>query len=200
MPGNIHVLKKILEDTEKEDPVATRIAVFNLVRDIPYAIIPDLTKPEKCTEIIRLNGGFCYPKHFLLAVIFDLLDIPVLYEVCRFDWKEFYHIFPKNLRELAEKIPPATHLSLRAEIEGNFVLVDATFDLPLEKLGFKINRDWDGLGSTSLPITPLENPEIHSYQETYLLQMKGADRDSLLFYGKLNAWLNESRQKIENSP
>lgn len=170
-----------------------RVAVFNRIRDIPYAITPGLTGPDDAEQILMTNKAFCYQKHFLLGKIFSEMNLTVLYEVSLFDWMELGHLFPENIRKLAEKMPHDFHLSCLVEINGRFVLVDATFDGPLTKLGFNINQ-WDGENSTLRPTTPLAAPTIYHPTESFLPKNKPRVPDPQLnFYRELNAWLETAR-------
>ena len=70
--------KKFNEWTAGLGPKEARIAAFNRVRDIPYAIIPELRSPEAGPSgILEKNCGSCQPKHWLLAILFKKLKIPV---------------------------------------------------------------------------------------------------------------------------
>ena len=63
-----------------------RIYIFSKIRDIPYAVIPELNEPNEYIRILDLNKGSCTPKHFLLYQMYHRLGLQVLYSV-----------FPTNL-------------------------------------------------------------------------------------------------------
>jgi len=61
--------KKFSEWTKDLDHKEAKISIFNHIRNIPYAIVPEFRNPEVGTSgILDLNKGSCQPKHFLLAV------------------------------------------------------------------------------------------------------------------------------------
>ena len=71
-----------------KDAVAARISVFEGIREIPYAVVPDLIDAERYTEILELGRGSCSPKHFLLCDMFHRLGLPILFVVFPFRWGE----------------------------------------------------------------------------------------------------------------
>ena len=142
-----------------KDPVQARIAVFEKIRDIPYAVIPELIDARRYVNILRIGRGSCTPKHFLLAEMFRRLGLLVLFTAYPYRWGERSGImdnYPHKLKEMADRQPIAYHLSCKVEIEGRFVLVDATLDSALSKLPFlPVNLEWDGFSDTQLPMTPV---------------------------------------------
>ena len=79
-------------------------------------------------------------------------------------------------------------------IEGkNLALVDATLDIALERLGLPVNKDWDGMRDTLLPIKSSQGEQLYHPSEAY--QMQGPpDGKSLAFYSGLNSWLEKVRK------
>jgi hypothetical protein len=73
------------------------------------------------------------------------------------------------------------------------VLVDATLDPPLKKLGLPVNEDWDGFSDTILPMTPCGEEELYHPFEALLMQPQ-YDEAALAFYRKLNAYFQSVRQ------
>jgi len=177
-----------------------RIRIFNKIRDIPYAITPGLTRPEHARRALMTNKGFCYQKHFLLGELFLELGLSVLYEVSLFAWQEFSPLFPEHLKRLAQNLPPDFHLSCLVEINNEFILVDATLDSPLQKLGLRVNR-WDGLNNTPRSSTPLSPPTLYHPSESRLKENKPkASKEALAFYKELNAWLQTARTNQNPDP
>ena len=118
----------------------------------------------------------------------------VLYAVFPFRWDQVIIDYPPHLRKLAEELTTGYHLACRVDIDRELVLVDATLDLALEKLGLPINKAWDGVGNTVLPIDPCGEEQLYHPSETYLGQARYYDEKSLKFYRELNLWLDEVRQ------
>jgi len=178
------------------DDISERIQIFNRIRDIPYGIIPELTNPKRCQEIISLNKGFCYPKHFLLCRELSRMGLSVLIQAYEFEWKEFSSFFPSHLRQMAYKMPPEFHLNCLVDTGDGFVTVDATLDPALKKLGFKVNS-WDGLSSTDVLATPTSTPLIFHpneivEEESYKYPSRASNLQ-LAFYQSLNEWFEKTR-------
>ena len=185
--------EKFVEWTKGKDKLEARISLFQKIRNIPYAVIPEIIHPQRYIEILKINRGSCSPKHFLLADLLERLGLICFYSVWQFLWKDLPIDWPPELEKLAAHLPINTHLALRVEIEGNFVLVDATLDPELKSLGLPIN-EWDGKSDTLLPIQPLGEEEWHSRSERELM-IPSFDENSLVFYQKLNSWLEEIRNE-----
>jgi hypothetical protein len=185
------ISEKFSQWTKGQNPLEARISVFQKIRDIPYAIIPGVIHPQKYLEILKINQGSCSPKHFLLADLLGRLGLTIFYSVWQFLWKDIPIEWPLELKNLVEEMPINTHLALRVKIEGDFVLVDATLDPKLKILGLPIN-DWDGKSNTLLPIQPLGEEAWHSREERELMIPNFEER-SLVFYQKLNSWMEKVR-------
>jgi len=65
-------------------------------------------------------------------------------------------------------------------------------DPKLKILGLPIN-DWDGKSNTLLPIQPLGEETWHSREERELMIPNFEER-SLVFYQKLNSWMEKVRK------
>jgi hypothetical protein len=185
--------RKFREWTHGRSAVEARTNVFEKIRDIPYAVIPDINSAHDYGRILTVNKGSCTPKHFLLRRMYEKLGLAVLYVVYPFRWSDLEVDYPSWLRKLAEAMPTSYHLACKVEISGDLVLVDATVDSPLKKLGLPVNEDWGGVGNMVLPVTPFGEEqvfhpsEVHDYQARY-------DEASLEFFSQMNAWLDRVRE------
>lgn len=175
-----------------------RVAIYERIRDIPYAVIPELNDAARYVEILRLGKGSCTPKHMLLGDIYQRLGLLVLYAIYPFRWDEFEIDYPPKLRKLAKAMPVSFHLALKVDIEGKLVLVDATVDRALEGLGLPVNKEWDGTSDTLLPIKPVGEEQLYHPLEARNMG-RVVDESSLTFYRELNSWLEEVR-KVQGSP
>jgi len=195
------VTDTILDDkfrqwTGGKDPVQARISIFEHVRDIPYAVLPNLINAERYIDILTLGKGSCTPKHLLLGNMFERLGLLVLFAVYAFQWGERAEVlddYPQQLKEMSRELPPSPHLACRVEINGKLVLVDATLDSPLAKVDLPVNQYWDGFSDTLLPVTPIGEEELYHPMEAYLMQAR-YDAQSLAFYDELNTCLEMVRQ------
>lgn len=184
--------EKFTEWTRGKRAVESRISVFEKIRDIPYAVIPGINSVLQYRRILTVGKGSCTPKHFLLRDMYEKLGLPVLYVVYPFRWSELEVDYPAHLREVAEAMPVSHHLACKVEIGRRLVLVDATVDGPLKRLGLPVNENWDGFSNMVLPVAPvgeeqLFHPaEVRDYEARY-------DDVSLEFFRRMNAWLDRVR-------
>lgn len=150
--------EKFREWTGDLDPKEGMISVFEHIRDIPYSLAVPMTDPKTAPEqILSLGRGYCGPKHYLLAEMFQKLNIEVVYTTFPFLWNDPDLKYPQELRRLATGIPIAQHLACRACINNRWVLVDATWDRPLKSAGFPVNEHWDGRADTLCAVKPLRS-------------------------------------------
>ena len=183
---------KFKQWVQGKDATQARISIYQKIRDIPYAVVPELNDEKRYVEILTCGKGSCMPKHFLLHDMYERLGMLVLYAVYPFRWDEVQTNYPTKLRRLAEELPTSYHLACRVDINGKFVLVDATLDLPLERLGLPVNKKWDGISNTLLPINPCGEEQLYHPSEVYLQQAQ-YDEKTLAFYNVLNEWLEKAR-------
>jgi len=173
--------------------IDARITIFNKIRDIPYAVIPELISPERYIDMLKLNKGSCTPKHFLLCNMYQRIGLEVLYVTYPFRWDEFEAIYPPSLRELASSMPTSYHLACKVNLDGRLALVDATIDPALQKVGLPVNMKWDGINDTLLAMEPCGEEEIYHPDEAYLMQPRVVDKKSMEFYDSLNFWMEKLR-------
>ncbi|MBN1191502.1 MAG: hypothetical protein JXA46_17230 [Dehalococcoidales bacterium] len=179
--------------TAGKDRKQAAITIYKNVRDLRYAVIPELNDGRRYLEILRCGRGSCTPKHLLLGRMFEQLGYPVLYSVFPFRWNQEDIPYPPAIRKLAKKLAPAFHLACRVDIDGRLVLVDATLDPVLARLGMPVNQSWDGVSETVLPIDPIGQEEIYHPSEAILMRPDDPDDRALEFYRELNLWLDEVR-------
>jgi hypothetical protein len=184
--------EKFKEWTQGKHSVESRISVFKKIRDIPYAVIPEINSAQHYPRILTVGKGSCTPKHFLLRGMYEKLGLPVLYVVYPFRWSDLEVDYPAHLRKLAEGMPISHHLACKVEIRGKLVLVDATVDSPLKRLGLPVNENWNGFTSMILPVTPVGEEQVYHPAEVRDYAA-GYDEASLQFFSRMNAWLDKVR-------
>ena len=196
------VQRAFLEWTKGLSDRDARISIFSQIRDIPYAVVPEINNPTEGPEglLTRMKGS-CLPKHFLLGRMFEMLRIPTQFLTYPFSWNVKSVAYPPELRKLAEAVPIRYHLTCKARIQEQWVVVDATWDLPLARVGFPVNDSWDGVGDTRLAVEPLgrlvhENAEDRvSVTQTYKSSWSADDNARTeRFTSALNNWLEEIRK------
>ena len=104
--------ERFREWTQGRDATDARVSIYERIRDIPYAVIPELIDAQRYVEILKLGKGSCTPKHFLLCNMYQRLEMVVLYVVYPFRWDEFEIDYPPRLKKLAEALPTSYHLAL----------------------------------------------------------------------------------------
>jgi hypothetical protein len=184
---------KFEEWTRGRDAVEARTNVFEKIRDIRYAVVPEINSSRYYARILTVGRGSCTPKHFLLRDMYEKLGLAVLYVVYPFRWSDLEVDYPTWLRKLADAVPTSYHLACKVEIGGKLVLVDATVDSPLKKLGLPVNETWNGYDDMLLPVTPVGVEEVYHPAEVrdYAAQYGEA---SLEFFRQMNAWLDRVRE------
>lgn len=197
MPMNEIIEAKFRDWVKGESATGARVGIYERIRDIPYAVIPELGSPERYWQILMVKKGSCTPKHFLLRDMYERLGMLVMYAVYPFRWIELEVDYPPSLRKLAEALPLSYHLACRVDIEGALVLVDATLDPSLAKLGLPVNKTWDGVSDTLLPLRPCGEEQLYHPAEAYGMQPPQDER-ALAFYRGLNSWLDEVRKLPES--
>lgn len=185
--------ERFREWTQGKDAAGARVSIYERIRDIPYAVIPELNDAERYAKILRLGKGSCTPKHFLLCNMYQRLGMMVLYIVYPFRWDEVEIEYPPRLNRLAQAMSTSYHLACKVDIGGELVLVDATLDPVLKRLGLPVNTQWDGTSNTVLPINPCGEEQLYHPSEAHLMQPR-LDEESLAFYDELNSWLEEVRR------
>ena len=147
------------EWTHGLDTRDSMISIFYHVRDIPYSLIVPMSDPRTSGELLLVAGkGSCGPKHYLLAEMYRKLNLNVMYATTAFSWNEPDFNYPPELRKQCERLPIAHHLACRVQIGCRWILVDATWDLPLVKAGFPVNDHWDGYSEMRCAVKPLKSP------------------------------------------
>ena len=81
------------------------------------------------------------------------------------------------------------------------MVVDATWDRPLARVGFPVNDSWDGVGDTRVAVEPLgrlvhETAEDHMGVARTYKSSWSADNNARTerFTSALNSWLEEIRK------
>jgi len=196
------VQRAFLEWTKGLSDRDARISIFSQIRDIPYAVVPEINNPTEGPEglLTRMKGS-CLPKHFLLGRMFEMLRIPTQFLTYPFSWNVKSVAYPPELRKLAEAVPIRYHLTCKARIQEQWVVVDATWDRSLARVGFPVNDSWDGVGDTRLAVEPLgrlvhESAEDRvSVAQTYKSSWSADDTARTeRFTSALNNWLEEIRK------
>ena len=109
--------EKYKEWTKDQTPVQARVNVFNRIRDIPYAVVPEIMDYRGYPNILKVGQGSCSPKHFLLCEMYQRLGLPVFYVVYPHRWDEIAEImgeYSVRLKEMALTLPVSSHLACKS--------------------------------------------------------------------------------------
>lgn len=201
MPDKI-IWERFNQWTKDLEPQAARVSVFEHIRDIPYAIMPQLRDPDLGpAQMLKINRGSCQPKHYLLGLFFTKLDIPVKYVTYPFRWVNLPLNYPETLKNIVQELPLAYHLACEVCIDTKWVLVDATWDIALKKANFAVNEKWDGLSDTLNAVIPQEEIFHKSARKRwdYETQKRKSYTEKekniyVEFIEKLNRWLEDLRR------
>jgi hypothetical protein len=155
------VSRKFAEWTHGLNTRERMVSIFEHIRDIPFGIpaLSGFYDPARAPGLLLERGcGSCAAKHYLLSEMYRKLDLNVIFATFRFQWDDQALPFPPVLRQLAARMPVAYHLACRVQAGCRWVLVDATWDLPLQAAGFPVNVHWDGGAEMRCAVRPLESP------------------------------------------
>lgn len=197
--------KYFLEWTGKQDELTNRVSLFNNVRDMPYTLYRGYTTIEELiAKVLETKRGPCNPKHLMLGDMFKKLGIEIEYASFPMNWKEQKLDFPKEILQVAEKIPTVYHLALRVKIDDRWILVDATYDLPLEKIGAPVVKNWDGRSQTVIAVDFLDTvihetkDQLFQYtQEKTASWTQEQHSNNEIFAKLMNEWLDRIRGKVQ---
>lgn len=137
------IVKKL---TGGKDKIESRKTIFNYVRDIPYHIHPN----QKILDAIQKERGNCGQKAKLLSKMLEEIDIKTKKISARYKTEDLP--VPDKIKN-ADPMGIDYHLAVLAFVDRNWVLLDATADKSLEKLGFVVNS-WDGKTNTEWFVKP----------------------------------------------
>lgn len=177
-----------------KSPLEARISIFYSIRNIPYAVVPELNSYSRYMDILLINKGSCTPKHLLLGYMFQRLGLDVLYAVYPFRWSDFAVYYDSELRELAAAMPLSYHLVCKVDIDSRLVLVDATLDPGLVWLGMGVNLNWDGYSDTLLAVNPCGEEMLYHPNEAELMAPRALSDVEHAFFIKLNSFLDQVRR------
>jgi hypothetical protein len=185
--------QKLRQWTEGKSLVDARISIFYAIRDIPYAVVPELNNYRNYMDILVFNRGSCTPKHLLLGYMFQRLGLDIFYAVYPFKWSDFAALYEPELQQLAAAMPICHHLVCKLDLDSRLVLVDATIDTSLGKLGLPVNLTWDGCSDTSLAVIPCGEEMLYHPSEAELMVPRVLSETEHKFFVKLNRFLDQVR-------
>lgn len=187
---------------ENIDIENTVISVYKTIRDVPFEVnLANQNLNQQLLHLIKRKKSSCSGKHYFLGLIYETLGIHVEYITCSFYWHELSVEYPAFIKKLAEKMPLTYHLAIRIHIDNSKFLLDATWDSPLEKVGFPINKMGDNLIDTKVAVKLIGESIVHKSalkREDYINKAFKKEQEIsnsvTKFYTALNWWLEDIRK------
>lgn len=198
-----------------DDLIEARRVIFERVRDIAYDISSSTRPKDNLAGFGALVGhecsGSCIFKHYLLAKMMEKLGVPkarIRYLTVPIQWDNMGINYSDELRTMAKGLKGITryHIALEVDFEGNgnWVTLDATWDLPLRSHSFKVNTYWDGVSKTDLGVIKSKNEEVITYGTieevdqyfaSQITSLSSGDKKKLIkFYNLFDKWLRDLRK------
>ena len=116
-----------------------------------------MTDPDTAPEqILSREGGTVARNITSLRRCTAGLGYEVVYATFPFLWNDPDLLYP-GTPPAGNRLPVAHHLACRVRIDNRWVLVDATWDLPLKRAGFPVNENWDGRADTLCAVKSLQS-------------------------------------------
>lgn len=181
----------VREILEKWAPDGSLEKIFEKVRDIPYGVI-GTRDPE---QVYLRNIGTCSGKHFLFFELAAALGFNVRHFVCSHSFRRSQVKLPPHLlKMLDEKDIIDYHNFVKVLVNGRWMTVDVTWDLPLKKYGFPVNENLDGKIS-GVPVETWETPDPEKFKKDHLAAMSKTDQKKRkLFLKGLSDWVSTLRR------
>lgn len=170
------------------------IVLFEKVRDIPYGEIGS----RDPYDVYKNNKGTCSGKHELLKELYQELGIKTKDFIAMHRFKDLKVDFPDNIKEIlyrSDIVDP--HNFFKINSNSKWITIDITWDMPLNKFGFPVNKNWDGKSDMKICVVPInvietKNPIEFKKQEIAKLSDK-TQEDRKLFLKELTKWADTLR-------
>lgn len=171
-------------------PDGSLARVFERVRDMPYGVI-GTRDPE---QVYLRDMGTCSGKHFLFFELASALGFEARHFVCSHSFKKFPVELPPHLKKMLDaKDILDYHNFVKVLVDGRWLTVDVTWDLPLKKYGFLVNDNLDGRIS-GVPIDTWETTDPEKFKEDRIALMLKVEQDRRkLFLQGLSEWVSGLR-------
>ena len=132
------------------------IKIFEKVRDIPFGSMG--SRDPK--DVYERNKGTCSGKNFLLRDLYKAIGVKTRDMICLQRWKDLTWFptetyknvdLPEELLKMLDEYDIVDfHNYEEIYINNRWIVVDATIDKPLKKIGFYTTENWDGRSSMHL--------------------------------------------------
>ena len=193
--------RKEVENFEK-----ALVRAYKQTRDLPFWInIGQAGNLRETLKDIKIRKkGSCSSKHYLLGSLCEKLGMSVTYLTHPFYWQGLGVAYPDSIKRLVDKMSLQYHLALKVSSNSDSFILDATWDPPLEKAGFPINRAVENLRDledTRIAVVPSGECIIHktaTERERFIKRaLNGMNVDRVLwqgFFTSFNEWVEGIRK------
>lgn len=164
--------------------------IFEKVRDIPYGVIGS-RDPE---QVYLRNMGTCSGKHLLFFELAAALGFEVRHFVRYHSFREFpVKLPPHLLKMLDEKDILDYHNFVRVLVDGRWLTIDLTWDMPLKKYGFPVQESLES-GEFLSESHETSDPEKFKEDKIASTMSKLEQERRKLFLKGLSEWVSELRR------
>ncbi len=179
--GKMHLLHE--NDIGHLEADKKLIEIFEKVQKIPYRVCKfdenEINENIKC--------GDCRHKSALLYNLLTKEGCKVKKVIVIFDWKDL-PIPRRILSILKESTTLWEHRIVRVKVHGESLYVDPTWPLELEKLGFPVTKNWNGLEDTKqVTEGKIEFHDLENYKRPEKIVWDKEEAHK--FAEKLNEWM-----------
>jgi hypothetical protein len=185
------------------------VAIFEKVRDIPFGHMG--SRDPK--DVYESNKGTCSGKNFLLRELYKAIGVQTKDLICLQRWKDLTWFpddtygtveLPEELVEILETYEVVDfHNYVKILVDGRWVTVDVTIDLPLMKIGFYTTEHWDGKSDMPLcfvgthKVWDCGDQGLERKAELTAMLPQEIREARLLFLRKLTKWIDSLRESGE---
>jgi len=157
------------------------ISIFEKVQKIPYRVC--MFDKKNINEELRY--GDCRHKSELLFKLLEKEGFEVKKIKVLFDWRDLP--LPKEITEILKDSDKVwSHDSIKVKINNRWIKIDCTWNSELEKIGFPITKNWDGVSDT-LQVT---NGKLQFFDaEMFNIKPKILKEEAYRFADKLNEFV-----------
>lgn len=131
--------------------IADVVSVFHGVRQLPYRSTGD----RSIGGILACRAGSCSSKHILLVALLRKIGIKAEVELVLGDFatplREAHNV-PEPFMIVAKEGIRDIHNIVRANLDGQSVVMDATWHDQVKPFGFRVNDRWSGTGDTRIAV------------------------------------------------
>lgn len=177
--------------TEELSAIEGRIAIFEFVRDWKYRI--SVFRPRRPEDILLTERGDCRHKAALLTALFEYAG----YEVRKVKVICDYADLPIPAEILQVRgVTTDVHDAIQLKVDTEWVYIDATWNAELQKLGFPVTTDWNGVSPTRMVtngsvmiVNEFDEMNMESFFLKHSIQWPERQKNRQ-FVKDLNAWLD----------